>query len=232
MIKKGVIIITAIIIIGGFFIETKPRTFYKKIESKISYMVINFFESEIFAQQESPAGILDSVQRSKWYVNSVFRFRIKKIEGWQFKIIRGPGEDVPVLNLAFVKDSVDGDFKNMVIINVSKLKKPGNYETMEDFVSQADEMIQSETKNLKGLNFIQHPKTVYINSLEARVAIFEWEDQQGGNEKLTNTLIIFAPVAISYDLLSASLLFKCKSKEYPILRNEVDAAVTSIKIGE
>jgi hypothetical protein len=195
-------------------------------------LVAAFFSpAQIRAQGNKPTATLDSEVASVWYENSGFGFKIKKIPGWEFKDIRGLKTDIAMLSLAFVKDSSDGDFKNTVIINVAKLRKPPYYTGVKGFTAQADGLIQSSVSNLKGLNFLKQPTTISPNNLEAREAIFQWEDEQRNNEKFISTLVIFTPFATNYDILNASLLFKCKAKDYLSLRDEVEATIMSIQLG-
>jgi len=209
MLKKSFVIAAVLFFLMG-------SSLIKSSSEKLSY-----------AQVKS----LDSVETAQWYTNDNFLFKIKKIPGWDFKNIKGIEQDVPMLNLAFTKPSVDGDFKNMVIINVAKLEKPKNYAGAQGYSALADQIINSSVQNLSGISFIQQPQTISINNLEARYAIFEWQDERYGNEKFTNTLIIFFPFATDTELLNASVLFKCKSKEYPLLRSEVEEGIKSITIG-
>lgn len=167
----------------------------------------------------------------EFYINNDFKFRMKKLPGWEFKESKDIQEGIPMLSLGFIKTAPEGDFKNTLIINISKLNKLDTpLKRGEEFISYADSTINSATKNFDKLTFTK--ETISINNVNVREAKFEYMDKGYENDVFTTRLMFFEPLEIKSDIINIFVLFKCKSKEYPAFQSDVEKSLMSIEIAE
>lgn len=205
----------------------------KYIKVEVSGVPVTFFNDQLQEDKEKSIGAkidISNKDNADWYVNNEFMFRMKKVSEW---ILKEGGSDkggIRQFSIGFIKDSKVDNFRTMLFVNISKWQKPSNYTKREDFISLTDEVINSATKNLRNLHFIEEPKLTSNNNLKAREAIFEWKDEEYNNEMFTSILIFYEPIEVDSSLIGIQVFFKCKSKDYQQFYSEIDPSLRSIEI--
>lgn len=256
--KFGYIVIIALLLISLnfstlIFAEIIILKSGKTVEGKIiektdQYIKIDFYgviltyfldevESIEGLKQVKPSGASTAVQsipengekRSDWYVNEECGIKIKKVPNWEFKESKKIEQGIPMLSLVFAKMSERVNFKNLLIVNISKMPE-GEYLKGDDFFAYVDSVNHHATKNLKNLTFTKQPNIILINGVKAKELAFEFDEETMNNERFTGRLINFHPVETKKGIRSIFVFLKCISEDYSSFHSDIENTLASIEI--
>ena len=205
----------------------------KYIKVEVSGVPVTFFNDQL--QEDKGKSIdteIDIPDKDKqgWYVNNEFMLRIKNILGWELKESKDIQNGVSMLSLAFMKPSSAANFRNSLIINVSKINTPDKpVKKGDEFIAYADSAIDSATKNFDKRNFDK--RTISINNVGVREATFEWFDKNI-NQNVISKLMFFEPVEISSGIVSVFILFKSNLEDYSSFQSDISTSLNSIQVGK